>query len=166
MSKIVVSLSSNSVDKAIDEYHDSSYSGSSSNSSSSSGNTTDEEYTSGVPRVSLEVLQEQLRMRAIFGVGTSTSIPSSPPLEEETVYNCWKVEFNQPSCWLYSVPNLLVFQRLVTLYLGGFVVRVVSEIECWMLKSLQENRVLRVTRGCKPPEAAHVPGMLKVEAAC
>ena len=22
--------------------------------------------------------------------------------------NC-KVEFNQPSCWLYSVPNLLVF---------------------------------------------------------
>ena len=40
-----------------------------------------------------------------------------------------KVEFNQPSCWLYSVPNLLVFQQLVTLYLGGFVVRVMSEIE-------------------------------------
>ena len=55
-----------------------------------------------------------------------------------------KVEFNQPSCWLYSVPNLLVFQHLVTLYLGGFVVRVVSEIECWMLKSVQENRVSRL----------------------
>ena len=41
-----------------------------------------------------------------------------------------KVEFNQPSCWLYFVPNLLVFQHLVTLYLSGFVVRVVSEIEC------------------------------------
>ena len=41
-----------------------------------------------------------------------------------------KVEFNQPSCWLYSVPNLFVFQQLVTLYLSGFVVRVVSEIEC------------------------------------
>ena len=41
-----------------------------------------------------------------------------------------KVEFNQPSYWLYFVPNLLVFQHLVTLYLGGFVVRVVSEIEC------------------------------------
>ena len=41
-----------------------------------------------------------------------------------------KVEFNQPSCWLYFVPNLLVFQHLVILYLGGFVVRVVSEIEC------------------------------------
>ena len=41
-----------------------------------------------------------------------------------------KVEFNQTYCWLYSVPNLLVFQQLVTLFLGGIVVRVVSEIEC------------------------------------
>ena len=41
-----------------------------------------------------------------------------------------KVEFNQPSCWLYSGPNLLVFQHIVTLYLGRIVVRVVSEIEC------------------------------------
>ena len=40
-----------------------------------------------------------------------------------------KVEFNQPFYWLYSMPNLLVFQHLVTLYLGGIVVRVVSEIE-------------------------------------
>ena len=40
-----------------------------------------------------------------------------------------KVEFIQPSNWLYSVPNLIVIQHLVTLYLGGFVVRVVSEIE-------------------------------------
>ena len=40
-----------------------------------------------------------------------------------------KVEFIQPSNWLYSLPNLLVFQHLVTLYLGGFDVRVVSEIE-------------------------------------
>ena len=39
-----------------------------------------------------------------------------------------KVEFIQPSNWLYSVPNLLVIQHLVTLYLGGIVVRVVSEI--------------------------------------
>ena len=39
-----------------------------------------------------------------------------------------KVEFYQPFCWLYSVPNLLVFQQLVTLYLGGILVRVVSEI--------------------------------------
>ena len=55
-----------------------------------------------------------------------------------------KVEFNQPFCWLYSVPNFLVFQHLVTLYLGGFVVRVVREIKCWMLKSVQENRDSRL----------------------
>ena len=39
-----------------------------------------------------------------------------------------KVEFKKPSCWLYSMLNLLVFQQLVTLYLGGILVRVVSEI--------------------------------------
>ena len=39
-----------------------------------------------------------------------------------------KVKFNQPSFWLYFVPNLLVFQQLVTLYLGEILVRVVSEI--------------------------------------
>ena len=42
------------------------------------------------------------------------------------------------------MPNLLVFQHLVTLYLGGFVVKVVSEIECWLLKSVQENRDSRL----------------------
>ena len=55
-----------------------------------------------------------------------------------------KVEINQPSYWLYSVPNLLVFQHLVTLYLGGFVVRVVSEIECGLFKSVQKNRNSRL----------------------
>ena len=39
-----------------------------------------------------------------------------------------KVEFYQPSCWLYFVPNLLVFLQLITLYLGGIHVKVVSEI--------------------------------------
>ena len=61
MFEIVVSLSSNSIDKAIDEYHDlTSYNGSNSSTSNnnSGGNTTDEEYTSSVPRVPLEVLQE------------------------------------------------------------------------------------------------------------
>ena len=38
-----------------------------------------------------------------------------------------KVEFNQPSCWFYSVPNLLVIQHLETLYLDGNYVRVVCE---------------------------------------
>ena len=39
-----------------------------------------------------------------------------------------KVEFYQASCWLYSVQNLLVSQQLVTLYLDGILVRVMSEI--------------------------------------
>ena len=72
-----------------------------------------------------------------------------PPLFNGTNYAYWKirmramkglrlsriqsfcnVEFYQPSCWLYSVPNLPVFQQLVTLYLGGILVKVVSEIVC------------------------------------
>ena len=81
----------------------------------------------------------------------------------------YKVEFYQPSCWLYSMPNLLVFQQLVTLYLGEILVRVVSEIvwrnaqEC-ARKTETRDWISRVTRGCKPPEAAHVPGMPEVEA--
>ena len=55
-----------------------------------------------------------------------------------------KVEFIQPSNWLYSMPNLLVFQHVVTLYLGGFDVRVVSEMEWRLLKSVQENRDSRL----------------------
>ena len=78
-------------------------------------------------------------------------------------YFC-KVEFNQPSCWLYSMPNLLVFQHLVTLYLGGIVVRVVSEIVCKKTKT--RDWISQVTRGCKPREDAHVPGMSEVEASC
>ena len=91
MSEVVISLSSNSVDKAIDEYHDSTnYSGSSSCTTSSSGNTMDEEYTSGVPGVPLEVFQEHLRTRAASRsrADTSNSIPSFPSLDEvETVYS-------------------------------------------------------------------------------
>ena len=96
MSEIVVSSSSNSVDKAIDKYHDfTSYSGSSRGSSSSNnnsgGNTTDKEYMSSVSRVPLEVFQEHPRMRAASrsGVGTLTSVPSSTPLDKvEIVYSC------------------------------------------------------------------------------
>ena len=93
MSENFISSFSNSTDKAIDDYHDTtSYSGSSSTSNSSNGgNSMDEGYTSGVPGVPLEVIQEQLRKRATFGsyVGTSTSVPPSSPLDkEETVYSC------------------------------------------------------------------------------
>ena len=51
-------------------------------------------------------------------------------LSHDQDFEIWcKIEFIQPSNWLYSVPNLLVIQHLVTLYLGGFDVRVVSELE-------------------------------------
>ena len=78
---IVLSSSSDNVDKAIDEYSDcSSFSGSSdsnsSSGSSSEGNTTDE-YISGVPRVPLEVLQEGLKMRFESRSQAGTSAPSS-----------------------------------------------------------------------------------------
>ena len=55
----VLSLSSNSIEKEIDEYHDDTgYSGSSGSSHSSEGSSTDEEYTSGVPGFLIEVIQE------------------------------------------------------------------------------------------------------------
>ena len=92
MSEIVLSSSSDSVDRAIDEYTDrSSFSGSSdtNSSSSSKGNTTDE-YTSGVPGVPLEVLQEGLKTRFESGSKAGTSAPSSTVQDEEdeVVYSC------------------------------------------------------------------------------
>ena len=91
---IVLSSSSDSVDKAIDEYSDrSSFSGSSdsnsSSGSSSEGNTTDE-YISGVPGVPLEVLQEGLKTRFESGSQAETSAPLSTVQDEdeEVVYSC------------------------------------------------------------------------------
>ena len=96
MSEIVLSSSSDSVDKAIDEYTDpSSFSGSndSNNSgngsgSSSEGNTTDE-YESSVPGLLLEVVQEGLRTRFESGSKAGTSALSSTDKDEvEVVYSC------------------------------------------------------------------------------
>ena len=97
MSKIVLSSSSDSVDRAIDEYTDpSSFNGSSDTNSSGSGsgsssegNITDE-YMSGVPRVPLEVLQEGLKTRSESGSMAGRSVPSSTVQdeEEEVVYSC------------------------------------------------------------------------------
>ena len=89
MSEVALSLSSNNVDKAIDEYHDSSSYSSSNSDSSSSGNSMDKGYTSGVPGIPLEVIQEQLKTRSASRASTLMSIPSSPPSDEvETVYSC------------------------------------------------------------------------------
>ena len=88
MFKTVLSSSSDSVDKAIDEYTEpSSFSGfsdsNSSGSGSSSGGNTTNEYMSGVPRVPLEVLQEWLKTRSKSRSMAGTSAPSSTIQEEE-----------------------------------------------------------------------------------
>ena len=56
ISQTIISSSSDSTEKAIDEYYDTASNGSSSSSSHSSGeSSTDEGYTSGVPGLPLEV---------------------------------------------------------------------------------------------------------------
>ena len=91
MSEIVVPLSSDSTKKAIDEYYDSTNDNSSNNSSHSSeeGSSSDEGYTSGVPGLPLEVVQEQLRKTSSSQAGVLSSAPPFSPLdEEETFYSC------------------------------------------------------------------------------
>ena len=88
-----ISSSSNSTERSIDEYHDSTSYSSFNNStshSSSGGSSTDEGYTSGVPGFPLEVIQEQIRKASGSQAGTSSNVPSSSPLVETevTVYNC------------------------------------------------------------------------------
>ena len=90
MSEISIPSSSDSIEKAIDEYYDSSSDNSSDYSShSNEGSSSDEGYTSGIPGLPLEVVQEQLRKASGSQVGVSSSVPPSSPLdEEETVYSC------------------------------------------------------------------------------
>ena len=89
MSETIVPSSSNSTEKAIDEYYDSTSDNSSDNSShSNEGSSSDEGYTSGVSRLPLEVVQEQLRKASSSQAGVSSNVPPSSPLdEEETVYS-------------------------------------------------------------------------------
>ena len=94
MSEIVLSSTSDNVDKAIDEYTDpSSFSGSSDSNSSGSGSSSEgntmDEYESGIPGLPLEVVQEGLRARSESGSKAGTSAPSSTDKDEvEVVYNC------------------------------------------------------------------------------
>ena len=90
MSEIVVPSSSDTTEKAIDEYYDSTSDNSSDNNShSNEGSSSNEGYTSGVPGLPLEVVQEQLRKASGSQAGVSSNVPPSSPLdEEETVYSC------------------------------------------------------------------------------
>ena len=69
----------------------------------------------------------------MFGLSTSQGFGNGKDGVEE---NC-KVEFIQPFCWLYFVPNLLVIQNLETMYLGENHVRVVCEEK---LKNVQSRK--------------------------
>ena len=90
MSNTVISSSSNSTEKAIDEYYDTTNNSGSSNSShSNEGSSTDEGYTFGVPGLPLEVIQGQLRKASSSQASSSSIVPPSNPLdEEEIVYSC------------------------------------------------------------------------------
>ena len=86
--------SSNSLEKAIDEYQYKTSTSSRGSSSSDGGNSTDKEYVSGVPGFPLEAIQQEIRKASGSQAGTSTnispSVPPSVPLDEEevTVFSC------------------------------------------------------------------------------
>ena len=79
-----------------------------------------------------------------------------------------KVEFNQPSCWLYSMPNLLVFKQLVTLHLSGNHVRIVCE-RVWRIAQdcAKKQRLAAGSHGwltaASRQNDAHVPSMPEAE---
>ena len=78
MSQTVISSSSDSTEIAIDEYYDTTSNGGSSNNNHSSGeSSTDEGYTSSLPGLPLEVIQEQLRKASSSQAGTSSNVPPS-----------------------------------------------------------------------------------------
>ena len=77
-----------------------------------------------------------------------------------------KVEFNQPSCWFYFMPNLLVIQHLETLYLGRNHVRVVCERVWRKAQDYAPNKGLEtgshgLLAACKSPKDAHDWSMQK-----
>ena len=86
----VASLSTDSIDKAVDEYYeDSSDRSSSSSTSDVSGGSTDENYSSGALGFPIEVIQEQLRKAFGSQAGSRSSVPlSNSTNEKETVFSC------------------------------------------------------------------------------
>ena len=83
-------LSSDSLEKAINEYQYKSSTNSCGSSSSDGGNSMDEEYVSAVPGCPLEAIQQELRKASGSQAGTSSNVPPSVPLDKEdvTVFNC------------------------------------------------------------------------------
>ena len=82
--------SSDSLEKAIDEYQYESSTSSSGSSSSDGGNSTAKEYIFGVPGFPLEAIQQELRKASGSQASSSSNVPPSNPLDEEevTMYSC------------------------------------------------------------------------------
>ena len=86
----VASLSTDSIDKAIDKYcEDSSDRSSSSSTSDASEGSTDKDYSSRALGFPIEVIQEQLRRASGSQAGSPSSVPPfNPTDEEETIFSC------------------------------------------------------------------------------
>ena len=69
--------SSDSLEKAIDEYQYETSTSSSGSSSSDGGNFTDEEYVSSVPGFPLEAIEQEIRKASGSQAGTSSNISLS-----------------------------------------------------------------------------------------
>jgi len=85
MAEIVVSHSNDK--REIDKYQDES---NSNESRSSDNDSTNKQYSFGVPRVPLKVLQEEMRKRATFGSSadpsTNAQLSTHSPNEEEDIF--------------------------------------------------------------------------------
>ena len=111
---LVASSSTNSIDRAINEYYeDSSDRSSSSSTSDISGGSTDEDYSFRAPGFPIEVIQEQLMRASGSQAGSPSSVPPSNPMdEEETVLSCAvgvhsktdEQRLNNLKSW-YQIPN-------------------------------------------------------------
>ena len=87
--------STDSIDRAIDEYcEDSSDRFSSSSTSDSSGGSTDESYSSGAPRFPIEIIQEQLRRASGSQADSPSNVPPSNPTDKEETVFSWVVGFH------------------------------------------------------------------------
>ena len=89
---LVASSSTDSIDRAIDEYcEDSSDRSSSSSTSDSSGGSTNENYSFGAPGFPIEIIQEQLRRASGSQADSPSNVPPSNPTDEKETVFSWAV---------------------------------------------------------------------------
>ena len=120
MVEIEVLSSNDRDDKEIDEYYDESNNSSdnSSDSSTNSENSTkdkssDEQYHSGVPRIPLEVFQEEMRQRMMSSSSASpSSIPSPISLSVPQSFPSFHLFINTISSCALKISSTLNSEKL------------------------------------------------------